>query len=390
MAEVEDAGHHYEVFMQPVAGRTLFSLGPVARAGIRAGGAPNPSVRRRIMPVGFHPELRTFQPLTGPARVGISGGIARGVPEPREVREAEDVDLSRFLQLPEDLDPRIPELAHTVAGDGDLFTRVSRLRRFLRDEFTYELDQANGEKPDPLAGFLFEDRRGHCEYFATAFAVMLRSENIPARVVGGFLGGLWDDSAEVAVFTAGHAHAWVEWFIPGEGWVTDDATPAALVGGSRLSGFGALWERLSRAWDDYVLEYNLITQWEVVSGTARALFGSSGPGWRRIHWRRAAAWFAGIIVALVVAWTVWVRWSHRTPRPRELPLGRALRRALERLRGAPLPESMTLREGVDELDAHRDLLDVALAEYERQRFAGRPPVASRQRDLVRSLRRLST
>jgi len=387
MVEVADQGS-YQVFMQPVAGRTLFALGPVARAAVLAGGASNPSVRRRIMPVGYHPELRTFRPLTGPARIAVVGGIAHGIPQRMPV--AEDVEpLGASLELPWDLvDPRIPELARTTAGEGDLFTRVERLRRFLRLGFTYSLDQPNGDKLDPLVGFLFEDRRGHCEYFATAFAVMLRSVSVPARVVGGFQGGLWDESDEVAVFTMSNAHAWVEWYLPGHGWVTDDATPAALTSGSRLVGLAVLWERLSRGWDDYVVEYSLVTQWELFSGTAR-LFGGGGNWWRNIRWGRVGVWLAcALLGVLVIGWLFYLRRLQRTPRDRELPLGRALRLALERLRSGPLPASMTLREGVGEHEEHRTVLDAALAEYELQRFAARPAVATRERGLIQSLRRI--
>ena len=63
------------------------------------------------------------------------------------------------------------------------------------------------------------------EFFATAFAALLRAVGVPSRVVGGFMGGRWDASAEVVVFTPADAHAWVEWYLPGIGWILDDATP---------------------------------------------------------------------------------------------------------------------------------------------------------------------
>jgi transglutaminase-like putative cysteine protease len=382
----------YEVFMQPLAGRTLFTLGPVKRAGILAGGANNPSVRRRIMPVGFHPELRTFRPLTGPARIAVYGGISHGIPRARPAL-ADDADLSAYLELPEDLDLRVASLARSVAGQGEIFIKVGRLRSFLRDGFTYSLDQANADKTDPLAGFLFEDRRGHCEYFATAFAVMLRAVDVPSRVVGGFQGGLWDDSTGVALFTAANAHAWVEWYVPGHGWVTDDATPAALAGGSQLLGLAVLWERMSRAWDDHVVEYSVLTQWRIFTGVARNLFGSTGSSWSRIRWRRGALWVGATLAAAAGLWVVqfWVRrhWLRARRRRKEGRLTRALRTALERSRGEPLPREMTFREGVEAASTeHRGILDPALEAYEQHRFAGAALTATRVRSLVRSLNRV--
>jgi transglutaminase-like putative cysteine protease len=380
----------YEVFMQPLTGNTLFTLGPVVRAGVVAGGTNNPSVRRRIMPVGFHPELRTFRPLTGPTRIAVYGGIAHGIPRARPAL-ADDTDLSAYLELPEGLDPRVAALARSVAGQGEIFTKVGRLRSFLRDGFTYSLDQANAAKTDPLVGFLFEDRRGHCEYFATAFAVMLRAVEVPSRVVGGFQGGFWDDSTGVALFTAANAHAWVEWYVPGHGWVTDDATPAALASGPRLLGLAVLWERMSRAWDDYVVEYSVATQWRIFTGVARNLFGSTGSSWHKIRWRRGALWVGATLAAAAALWIAKVvvrRWL-RARRRREGHLTRALRAALERSRGEPLPLQMTFREGVEEASAeYRDILDPALEAYEQYRFAGAPLTATRVRSLVRSLSRV--
>jgi hypothetical protein len=119
------------------------------------------------------------------------------------------------------------------------------------------------------------------------------------------------------------------------------------------------------------------------------MFGG-GSSLRNIRWRRAAVWLASVLGALVIGWLLWLRWSHRGSRGRELPLGRALRLAVERLRGEPLPASMTLREGVGEhVEEHHDVLDTALVEYEQQRFAGRPAVVARERHLIQSLRRIS-
>src|SRR5690606_15309264 len=112
----------------------------------------------------------------------------------------------------------------------------------------------------PLASFLLEDRRGHCEYFASAFALLLRANGIAARVIGGYQGGAYDASDDVIVFTGGNAHAWVEWFLPGAGWIVDDPTPLASAARMELRGLSAFFERLQRFWDDRVLDYALSDQ----------------------------------------------------------------------------------------------------------------------------------
>ena len=82
------------------------------------------------------------------------------------------------------------------------------------------------EPADPLADFLFERRKGHCEYFASAMAVMLRTLGIPSRLVTGFQGGAYNPVSGWSVVRASDAHSWVEAWIDGRGWITFDPTPA--------------------------------------------------------------------------------------------------------------------------------------------------------------------
>ena len=94
-------------------------------------------------------------------------------------------------------------------------------------EFTYSLNLSIDDPTiDPVEDFLFNRKQGHCEYYASAMALMLRSISIPARVVTGFKGGSWDDSRKAYVVQQLHAHAWVEAFVDRR-WRTFDPTPAA-------------------------------------------------------------------------------------------------------------------------------------------------------------------
>ena len=78
---------------------------------------------------------------------------------------------------------------------------------------------------DPLAYFLFERKKGHCEYFASSMAVMLRTLGIPSRVVTGFQSGVYNPMTGWQVIRASDAHSWVEAWIDGRGWTTFDPTP---------------------------------------------------------------------------------------------------------------------------------------------------------------------
>ena len=82
--------------------------------------------------------------------------------------------------------------------------------------------------PDPVADFLFNVKAGHCEYFATAMAVMLRTRGVVARVVNGFLPGEYNEAAGAYTVRQSDAHSWVEVYFPEtRSWVTFDPTPSA-------------------------------------------------------------------------------------------------------------------------------------------------------------------
>jgi hypothetical protein len=147
---------------------------------------------------------------------------------------------------------------------------------WLQTNATYTLDLA--ETPDgqePIDFFLFDRKKGHCEYFASAFSVLARAAGIPSRNVNGFLGGEWNDYY-VAV-RAGDAHAWSEVYFPGHGWVTFDATPSGNVdmlgrgGGGILARLRRLFDRVRFQWTKWVIEYDLVRQLSVFRGVGRAL-----------------------------------------------------------------------------------------------------------------------
>src|SRR5262249_14731214 len=96
---------------------------------------------------------------------------------------------SRYLQLPP-LDPRIPALAlDMVASQSSIPDRARSIESHLRSDYGYTLELPKTAVTDPLAYFLFTRKKGHCEYFASAMAVMLRALGIPSRLATGFQSG---------------------------------------------------------------------------------------------------------------------------------------------------------------------------------------------------------
>ncbi|MBA3354303.1 MAG: DUF3488 domain-containing protein, partial [Blastocatellia bacterium] len=137
-------------------------------------------------------------------------------------------EYENYLQLPDELDPRVTELASQItAGTRTRYDAARAIESHLQTQFGYTLEQkAGGDQP--LGDFLFNVRDGHCEYFATAMAVMLRTQGVATRVVNGFQRGDFNQTAEVFVVRQRNAHSWVEVYFPGEdAWITFDPTPSA-------------------------------------------------------------------------------------------------------------------------------------------------------------------
>jgi transglutaminase-like putative cysteine protease len=169
---------------------------------------------------------------------------------------------STYLQLPP-LDRRIAELARSLtAGSTNDLERARSLERHLRTDFGYTLELPDRETADPLAYFLFTRRKGHCEYFASAMAVMLRSIEIPARMATGFQSGVYNPVSDLWLVRASDAHSWVEAWIPGRGWTTFDPTPPdpnpptfALL--TRLTLY---LDAAETFWQQWVVDYDLSRQ----------------------------------------------------------------------------------------------------------------------------------
>jgi transglutaminase-like putative cysteine protease len=166
------------------------------------------------------------------------------------------------LQLPP-LDPRVGDLARamTAGAPADL-ERARAIERHLRTDFSYTLELPSRETSDPLAYFLFTRRKGHCEYFASAMAVMLRSIGVPARLATGFQSGIYNDVTDLWLIRAGDAHSWVEAWIPGHGWTTFDPTPPDPNQhvSSLLTRLSLYLDATETFWRDWVVTYDIARQ----------------------------------------------------------------------------------------------------------------------------------
>jgi len=206
----------------------------------------------------------------------------RTEPEPqilREDRQQYPTSFARYLELPERLDPRIANLARVIVLNAQAHNRYDAalaIEAQLRNNYGYSLDRkATGE--DPLSDFLFNVREGHCEYFSTAMAVLLRTVGVASRVVNGFLPGEYNEAADAYTVRQSDAHSWVEVYFPETGsWVTFDPTPPAGRGVPVRSGMAA-WlgkhaEALELIWFQYVVGYDQQEQRSLATSLHNRLF----------------------------------------------------------------------------------------------------------------------
>jgi transglutaminase-like putative cysteine protease len=191
-----------------------------------------------------------------------------------------------YLQLPR-LDPRIRELTGNIVGaEASPAAQAIKLEKYLRTNYAYTLELPKVEPDDPLAFFLFHRKKGHCEYFASAMAVMLRVVKIPSRVITGFQSGVYNPISGSQLIRTSDAHSWVEAWLPDRGWATFDPTPpdpnaAGLSAWTRLSFYA---DAVDVFWQDWVLNYNLERQLQLASRVGESsrhigLNWTEGPRW---------------------------------------------------------------------------------------------------------------
>jgi hypothetical protein len=172
-----------------------------------------------------------------------------------------------YLQVPAEITPRTRALALKItAGLTTNFDKAQAITRWLDENTTYTLELKEPGRQEPIDFFLFDRKQGHCEYYASAFAILARINNIPTRQVNGFYGGEWNEYQGYVAVRAGDAHSWDEVYFPGTGWVTFDPTPPdrndplGRGGAGWRARMGRFMDTLRFQWSKWVIEYDLVAQ----------------------------------------------------------------------------------------------------------------------------------
>ncbi|WP_435022176.1 transglutaminase TgpA family protein [Tundrisphaera sp. TA3] len=275
--------------MEPRDSNILFALRPIIEAD-SANRRSHPSVN---MTDGT---LHRMDHRPIPLEYEVTSGIDPNLPQPGETYPLPDY-RNDLVSMPDDLRQRFRAIALKVVGSipaKDVRGRADALERYLRDsgQFGYTLKQERGAADvDPVEDFLVRRKKGHCEYFASALTLLLRSIDIPARMINGFKGGDHNTLAGVLTVRQKHAHSWVEALVgraapdyQQPSWLTLDPTPAdqrnesvAQVGGF-ASHFRQITDLIRYLWVFYVVGFNTERQYRLLYGPISRLISDAQRG----------------------------------------------------------------------------------------------------------------
>ena len=310
-----------EVILEDLGVDALFVASEPLAVRIEAKGALE---KNRLKLVGgYNNDVKVHKPQPGPVQYEFVSRI--GVPTAEELQAlgtpGDGPTLEPYLQRAESLSPEITALAEQLTeGTTTRYDKVAAVMGHLAT-FGYTTDLEPSERvqagADPVEGFLFDTQEGHCEYFATALAVLLREVDVPSRIVNGYSGAHYNEIGEFYAVRQADAHSWVEvYFGEQMGWVTFDPTPPS----GRVAGDDApLWPAMSQTLDairnaylEYVIDYNLTKQLSLLENMG-VQSEDSVTGIRQVEWKGLLAWGSGLVFLGGVIWFIRRRRLGRDP-----------------------------------------------------------------------------
>ncbi|MCA9581746.1 MAG: DUF3488 domain-containing protein [Myxococcales bacterium] len=403
--------HEYQIVIEQLDEQVLFLPQDTVALEVPPRVHRNRAVRRRLLrSTGL--EIRYLDPDEKGFRYSAYVSPQAGEGGDTHIGPA---DLAKYLQVPAGAD-RIRSMAQKiVAGAEGDEERAMRLLYVLKESgaYTYSLALPRTNGKNPLNVFLFEAKRGHCEYFSTALAIMLRSIGIPSRNVTGFAGGEYNPYGDYYAIRQADAHSWLEAYFGGR-WVTLDPTPPARndIGpsGGVIATLRAMADAVKTRWSKHVVGFDLRTQTDALRKLRHYFrrFQSKTNDATRPRPARGsnsaapwARWLLPIVPIAVLAFLVWwIRRGSRKARKaaaiepkarRAVDLYRALEGALAR-RGRPRPPTVTPREHADILLAEgfvgAEIVDEVTDRYLRARFGADWLDAREEARLRQGIRRL--
>lgn len=321
---------------------------------------------------------------------GMVYSVVSQVPryEPMFLRRAKPVGPSSswrpYLAVPDTVPDRVRQLARRVAAPAtNAFDRMETLSRFLSTQYRYRLDiPPVAEGRDPVDVFLFEQKEGYCEQFASSLALMGRMVGVPTRLVTGYTAGTLNRLTGYWEVKGSEAHAWVEAYFPAFGWVPFDPSPG-FVAPMNPDVPMDLLQRVGTRFARWVLGWLGLSLDQASRLDVWALVGYAGVG----------------LSGGLALWLLWQQRRQVTRRHRDDRLDRLYWQARERARRQGIPDAagMTPRRfaetAADRQPEAREAWQALTALYERQHYAADAVAdadVDRARDLVRTIRSART
>jgi transglutaminase-like putative cysteine protease len=220
-----------------------------------------------------------------------------------------EINQQFYLQPPDDVSPRMQQLATTIReGNSDSKSRAEALADFFREQ---NLQYAQDDLPvgaDPIDEFLFDKKRGYCEFFASAYVSLARLAGIPSRLVGGYFGGDYNPIGGYYQVSEDTAHIWVEILTEDNRWQRVDpsqwAVNASTTWGERpdsgLMTLSQIVDTLNYQWVQAVIFFDMYQQVSFLSDAAskvRSLRTLKAPqGW----WKGLVGLFVVVVVTMLL------------------------------------------------------------------------------------------
>ena len=324
-----------EIILQPLYSKILFSLYPPIHLESVALNSLEYSESSEALATSY----RRWSPL----KYKVISRIPR--PSVENLRAAPSQYpmriIRRYLQLPQEISPRIHALARKIVPDDKHLTPYDKARAietFLSTNYKYTLGLSHTPESEPVEDFLFNLKEGHCEYFASAMVVLLRSLGIPSRLVNGFRNGEWNRFGNSYLIRQRDAHSWAEVLFPDIGWITfDPSAPMAPQQGAPgptlpwIGNLRQLLDLLEIRWYSYIIgyeEYQALvykTAERVSSTLNRRIFGGKlrigrfliGSRWLTpggTSWKESLITVAGLLVlAALGLFVLFFRWAIIKP-----------------------------------------------------------------------------
>ncbi|MDD2336887.1 MAG: transglutaminaseTgpA domain-containing protein, partial [Geobacteraceae bacterium] len=197
-----------------------------------------------------------------------------------------EIDRDFYLKLPDRVSSRVKALGKRIASQGSSDReRLAAFEEYFSSARFRYTTRGLPHSGDPIAEFLFQGRSGHCELFATSFMILLREAGIPARLVGGYYGGDYNEIGGYYLVTEDMAHVWVEVYLKGIGWVRKDPSVFADnftaggdgTGASIIARVRKFSDSLNYYWNSAVISYDLEKQIHIFQSANSTLRNFSFP-----------------------------------------------------------------------------------------------------------------